>query len=85
MWHYEVMKRTYKYFVTKNDIQNECDATTYEIYEYYPDSNNWTENSIKPSGDTKEELIRDLERMLKDANKYKTRDYDTGEEIDDVY
>lgn len=43
----------------------------FQVHEIY-DENSWTEDAVVPYGETKAELIRDLERMLKDAKRYRT-------------
>lgn len=36
----------------------------------HDDSTSWTADSACPQGETKEELLGDLERMMSDAKKY---------------
>lgn len=57
-WHYQIRKRMVG------------DAVRFDIVEYYTDFAAWTENGMRPQGNTKSEVIRELERMLKDAKKY---------------
>lgn len=57
-WHYQMRKRIID------------DEEIYDIVEIYDQDNVWTMDGIAPIGNTKEELIQDLERMISDANKY---------------
>lgn len=62
-WHYQVIKHTDKY------------GTHFEIAEVF--TGGMRTGSMKPYGESRAELIRTLERMLKDAKRYRT--LDTGE------
>ena len=58
-WHYQTRRRTDK------------GQHWYEIIEVYQGAGQ-TVDSVKPGGETKAELIADLEHMLADARKYRT-------------
>jgi hypothetical protein len=58
-WHYRIRKRK----------APENKKYIFDIVEFYG-KRSWTVQGIKPYGDTKEELIQELERMLSDAKKY---------------
>ncbi|MGL5936646.1 MAG: hypothetical protein ACRCZI_13615 [Cetobacterium sp.] len=58
MWHYQIKKTV-----------GEPNETFFEIVEVYTNPTGWTDG-IYPIGNTPEELIRELERMLADARKY---------------
>lgn len=59
---------TWRYVVSKEYAGTDV---VYGIREYYHPSTGlgtgWTENTVKPQGDTYEELLRDLHHMLDDA------------------
>jgi len=57
-WHYQIRKRV----IDKEEV--------FDIVERYSNPDVWTVEGMKPVGDTKEEIIRDLEMMLADAKKY---------------
>jgi len=58
-WHYRIRKRIIEW------------EAVFDIVEMYGGPNKmWTENGMRPFGNTRKELIRDLERMLADAKKY---------------
>lgn len=61
-WHYQIRKR----IIGEDEF--------YDIVEMYHDDNGnhtgWTIDSMSPNGNTKEELIKDIEMMLADANKH---------------
>lgn len=57
-WHYQVRKRT---------INGD---PFYDIVEMFEGPLGWTEASMSPCGETYEEIIRDLERMLWDAKQH---------------
>lgn len=59
-WHYQVRRRKC------------CDNWVYDIVEVYTKPKGWTESSMIPRGNTRREVIMDLERMLEDAKKYPT-------------
>ena len=42
----------------------------FDIVEMYDKPTGWTEDSMAPGGETKNDLITDLEMMLHDAKKY---------------
>ena len=54
-WHYQVRKR-----VINGDA-------FFDMIEMFDGPMGWTKDSIAPCGDTKEELLADLRRMLADA------------------
>lgn len=58
-WHYRMRKRDFGDGVV-----------WYEMAEFYPDLGVWSSEGESPLGDTPEELIKTLERMLADAKKY---------------
>lgn len=57
-WHYQIRKRV----IDKEEV--------FDIVERYSNPDGWTVEGMKPVGDTKEEIIRDIEMMLADAKKY---------------
>lgn len=61
-WHYQIRR------------WRDTGSVYFDIVEVYhddpPDAPSWTENSIAPIADTREELIETLELMLADARKY---------------
>lgn len=59
-WHYRIRKRTDK------------GQDWYDIVEYYTYPRGWTKESRAPGGETRAELISELEMMLADAKKYRT-------------
>ena len=59
MWHYQARRRT------------DHGEQYYEVIEVYREHGQ-TEDSVKPCGETKAELIADLERMLADVKRYRT-------------
>lgn len=60
-WHYQIRKRTDK------------GQALYDIVEIYiKPKRGWTINSQAPQGETRAEVIRDLEMMLRDAKRYRT-------------
>lgn len=73
MWHYRPCKRK-----DKSGDYYFC------VVEFFPKCVNgkdlWTRDAIKPVAYTRQELIKDLEMMLKDCKHYKTLD-DTKEKI----
>ena len=58
MWHYQIRRRV---------INGEKE---FDIVENYDTIGAWTECGVSPIGNTKKELLVDLERMLEDAKKY---------------
>ena len=58
-WHYQARRRTDK------------GQHWYEVIEVYSDVGQ-TECSVKPGGETRAELIADLEQMLADVKRYRT-------------
>ena len=61
-WHYQVRKRTDK----GQDI--------FDIVEVYRQPAGWTEGSVHAQGETKDEVIHELEMMLADARQYPVLD-----------
>ena len=61
-WHYQIQEFCY------TDVLDVC-HTYYQMIEVYS-SGAKTENGITPMGETPEELINELERMIADAKKY---------------
>lgn len=59
MWSYRARKRT-----DKGEVW-------YDVVEYYTDPRGWTRNGIAPGGETKEELILELEMILKDVKAHR--------------
>lgn len=57
-WHYQIRKRT---------ITGEA---FYDIVEMFDTPPGWTEERVGPHGDTKDELLEDLARMVRDAEHY---------------
>lgn len=57
-WHYQVRERTLD------------GKKWYDVVECYEDFNGWTESSMSPCGESKEEVIKLLEMMLSDAKHY---------------
>ena len=57
-WHYQARRRT------------DHGEQYYEVIEVYREHGQ-TEDSVKPCGETKAELIADLERMLADVKHYR--------------
>ena len=73
-WHYGIFRI----------IHPGCEVNTYGIREVYTGpSIVYTAEEVKPFGESKEELIRDLEMMLADANEYGVRDSETGEVVEE--
>ena len=73
-WNYRIGVKKHKYNSINDDGINEpLEELTYGLVEcYYDDDGNikfTTERFMKPSGETKEELIENIEMMLKDAKK----------------
>ena len=73
-WDYRIGVKKHKYNSINDDGINEpFEDLEYGLVEcYYDDDGNikfTTERFIEPSGETKEELIENLEMMLKDAKK----------------
>ena len=73
-WEYRIGVKKHKYNSINEDGVNEpFEDLEYGLVEcYYDDECNikfTTERFIEPSGETKEELIENLEMMLKDAKK----------------
>lgn len=66
----------WRYIVSKESSADGSEV--YGIREYYP-KYGWTEQTVKPVGDTREELIADLKMMLQDAELGDVLDIDTGE------
>ena len=62
---------SWNYRIVKHD---EADEVYFQIHEVYYDEKNdieaYTEDTVHPCGETKEELISDLKNMLHDAEKY---------------
>lgn len=80
-WHYQIRRR--KLPREKEHLEQ---PYAYEIVEAFGDITpegfkqfGETINAIAPYGDTKEELIRDLEMMLADAVKYHILEEDTSQ------
>lgn len=42
-------------------------AVGYDVVEYYTDPRGWTRDGIAPGGETKEELLKELEMILRDV------------------
>lgn len=63
-WHYQVRKRNDGYF---------------DVVEVYEHPRGWTCEGCDPFGDSYEEVVEDLERMLKDAKAYPVLD-EAGEQ-----
>jgi len=61
-WHYRVRKRM---------VNGE---KLFDIVEMYTKPRGWTKDGMKPVGNSKKEIIRDLEMMLGDAKKYSVLD-----------
>lgn len=59
-WHYQVRRR-----VINGEVWH-------DIVEVFLHPRGWTIDSMAPGGKTKAELIRELERMLADAKRYRT-------------
>ena len=57
-WHYQIRRK---------EID---DTVLYDIVEVYTDPYVWTVQGMRPCGDTPEEVIIELQRMLKDAKAY---------------
>ena len=57
-WHYQIRKRT---------IEGKASYDMVEMFDLPP---GWTEESVGPYGETKDELLADLARMLHDAEYY---------------
>lgn len=73
-WNYRIGVKKHKYNSISDDSVNEpFEELTYGLVEcYYDDDGNikfTSERFIEPSGETKEELIENIEMMLKDAKK----------------
>ena len=73
-WNYRIGVKKHKYNSINEDGVNEpFEDLEYGLVEcYYDDECNikfTTERFVEPSGETKEELIENLEMMLKDAKK----------------
>lgn len=66
-WHYQIRKR--------------CDTGVvwYDIVEVYERPRGWTVEGMRACGETVDEVIEDLERMLKDARAYPVLDEDAEE------
>lgn len=74
-WNYRIGIKKHKYnSINDEGINEPLEELTYGLVEcYYDDDGNikfTTERFIEPSGETKDELIENLEMMLKDAKKY---------------
>lgn len=57
-WHYQVRKRVVE------------GVTEYEIVEMYDGTPGWTDECVSPYGETLDELLTDITRMLHDAQHY---------------
>jgi len=62
-WRYRVRKRILK-----------TGEPWYDIVEHWDKPAGWSKDGTVPGGNTSGELIRELERMLSDANKYDVLD-----------
>jgi hypothetical protein len=63
-WHYRVSKR-------KDPLTGKA---YFGIVEYFAPNGIWTEEHVKPFGNTRKELIQDLETMLSDAKRHRTHE-----------
>lgn len=45
-------------------------AEYWDVVEYYPDVDSWSNESEEPFGETKEELIQNLKDMIRDVQNY---------------
>ena len=61
-WHYQVRK----YTANGQDI--------FDIVEVFTNPTGWTESSIHAQGETKDDVIHELEMMLADARKFPVLD-----------
>ena len=66
-WHYQLMKHVDK-----------SGEIWYGIHEYFNmnDDNAWTEQPVRVSGETPEEVKKILGRMLRDIDRHGVKDYD---------
>ncbi|MEK9894921.1 MAG: hypothetical protein VW577_05360 [Pelagibacteraceae bacterium] len=69
-WHYQIRKRR---------LNGELWFDMVEVYDH-----GWTVDGIEPGGDTPEEVIRDLQRMLADAHAYPVLDDDDLDTMTEV-
>ena len=72
-WHYQAMRHT-----------DENGNTWYAIHEFYPipDEPGWTENEIRPDGESIQDLRTQLLLMLLDIDRHGIKDYATGLPLD---
>jgi hypothetical protein len=66
-WHYRLRKRS------------DQGEVYYDIVEYYPDLDSWTENSITPIAESRDHMIRVLDMMRDDVLKYPLLDKNESE------
>lgn len=60
-WHYRIRKRVF------------IGEPWYDIVEFYHmRPSGWTKDGMTPGGSTRQEVIENLEMMLRDAKKYRT-------------
>lgn len=57
-WHYQIRKRS------------EDGMVLYDIVEVYENPRGWTVEGMRACGETVDEVIEDLERMVQDARAY---------------
>jgi hypothetical protein len=62
-WHYRLRKR------------KDC----YDIIEYYPEMDTWTEDGVGPVADSREDMLKALTDMLRDVLRYP--ELDKSEEV----
>ena len=55
-WHYRIRKRAADKAISKSEF-------VYDVVEYYSELKGWTSHGVGPTGDTPDELYKDLHRM----------------------
>jgi hypothetical protein len=57
-WHYRLRKRS------------DQGEVYYDIIEYYPDMDSWTEDGVGPIAESREDMLKVLTDMLRDVLRY---------------